>query len=193
MPFISIPIAFESPQSYEYMGVTADIAHQLYEARLETLEDIQREQPDEPDWGVDFESYLTDNGVQVCKAALQANGTDWVRAMSIAGIRKDLQKAIMDPEFEDVGGMQSLPVWLWETFGINFRTLKNTNERILAQSVSLPSAPLRGGGSDDEDTVPLPPSDHLALSLTTPCNGSGITPSPSTISTKLSRARCACV
>jgi hypothetical protein len=62
--------------------------------------------------------------------------------MSIAGIWEDLQMAIMDPEFEDIRGTQTLPQWIRETFGMNFRTLQYLKEHILTQSDSASEQPL---------------------------------------------------
>jgi hypothetical protein len=135
---MSIPVVLESPQTYEYMGVTAEVATQLYDARKNSIEEMRRESPeDDPNyWGLEFESYLTDNVVRICEAALETDPSNWVRAMSIAGIREDLQMAIMDPDFEDNRRTQTLLQWIRETFGMNVRTLQTLKEHILTQSDS---------------------------------------------------------
>lgn len=156
----------DSPHTYECMGLTPEAAQLIYNDGKKIRDGIME------DYGEDFDSeflecsleaYLVKRVTEVCDEVLAAgDGDNWIEAMPAAGIKKELQDAIMDEEFEAIRGTQSLQGWLKEIFGNYFRTFEHMNESVLDWEEEYSSRLRLRGGAGEEDIAPPPPG-HRAL------------------------------
>ncbi|EUC47263.1 hypothetical protein COCMIDRAFT_24881 [Bipolaris oryzae ATCC 44560] len=157
----------DSHYTYEYMGLTPKAARSIYNDGKEIRDGLLR------DYGEGFNSdflecslerYIVKRVNEICDDVLRDSDDDrnnWVEAMTAAGIKKELQDAIMDEKFEAIRGTQSLQAWLEEIFGNYFRTLEHLDERVLEQEQS--SGPIPRGGANEDDVVASPPPGHRVL------------------------------
>ncbi|XP_014553872.1 hypothetical protein COCVIDRAFT_18263 [Bipolaris victoriae FI3] len=162
---ISIPVEMDSPHTYECMGLTAEAARSIYNDGKEIRDGLLN------DYGEDFnsdflecslEAYLVKRVNEVCDDVLAAgDGDNWNEAMTAAGIKKELQDAIMDEEFEAIRGTMPLQSWLKEIFNNYFLTFEHMNESVLDLEENSSGPSLRGGAGE-EDISPPPPG-HRAL------------------------------
>jgi hypothetical protein len=150
--FISVPTSLESTQTYEFLGLTEDKALELFRSR--------RERENETGAHIALDRWVIDHVVATCDA--QDSEDDWVRSMTEAGIKNEIQHAIMREEHANIRGTQGLSVWLEDIIDTNYMALVDMNARILQELAPSSGVHLRGGAGD-EYTVPQTPSGHLVL------------------------------
>jgi hypothetical protein len=146
------------------MGLTPEVAKLIYEEGKKIRDDLRNDYGDDVDFDSDLlecglERYMVKRVTEICNEVLKAGDGDnnWVEAMTAAGIKRELQDAIMDEEFAVVRGTQCLSAWLEEVFGNYFRTLENMDERVSELEQGISSGALTRGGAGNEDEVSPPP------------------------------------
>ncbi|CAI6339539.1 unnamed protein product [Periconia digitata] len=108
--WFELPTIFESITALEYVGLTPGAARVI----LENFEDA-------PDFDYTL-PVLEDYIVQ--HFALADNTRDPREAMTLCGINREIQDAILDPEFREVFKTQSVMHWVEDTIEMNCKTLR---------------------------------------------------------------------
>ena len=151
--FISTPTHFNSPQTNEFLGLTQGKALELFKSRRDKEKEIGAP--------ISIERWVIDYVVAICEDA-QDSADNWVKFMEEAGIKKEVQLAIMREEHAIIRGIQSLSCWLADIIETNYLALVDMNARILEELAPSSGVHLRGGAGD-EYMVPQMPGGHLAL------------------------------
>lgn len=118
--FIEIPETLESKETYEFIGLTEEIASDIWK-RYNTRD------PAMPDSFLEFAQYH----IEMHDAPdAYTRYDDWDACMEHMGVTKDLRDAILIPEFEDLRYTQSAKHWVIDTFEMCFGSLESIAERI---------------------------------------------------------------
>lgn len=119
--FIEIPENLYSKETYEFMGLTEEIASKIWK-RYNTRD------PAMPDSFLEFAQYH-----------IEMNNTpdgftrsdDWDACMKHMGVTKPLRDAILIPEFEDLRCTESAKYWVMDAFEMRLGSLECLTERII--------------------------------------------------------------
>lgn len=161
-PPVRFPRVLESAETYECIGFTPEMAKKYYDDGKivrDRIKVIYGEDFDTRFLKNDIEEYLIRKVTRMCDDYLRENDPeDWEGALDMVGVDKRLKEAIMDPEFEDVRGTQSLPGWLEETIRGWFGVFRYPANRIpeREETPAAASGPSEGG-REEEKAAPPPP------------------------------------
>lgn len=118
--FIEIPETLESKETYEFMGLTEEVASDIWK-RYNTRD------PAMPDSFLEFARYH----IEINDAPdAYTRYDDWDACMKHMGVTKTLRDAILIPEFEDLRYTQSAKHWVIDAFEMRFGSLESIPERI---------------------------------------------------------------
>ncbi|KAI9672190.1 MAG: hypothetical protein M1831_002004 [Alyxoria varia] len=112
-----IPYSESSAAYFVWLGFTPHVAQKLHQDLTQSF----NQGPEAPSTGLQIaRSY-----VKRCKADADGSNDDWISAFRSIGISIELEKRMMDPEFDDVRVTATLKYWLIDTFGIRQRALED--------------------------------------------------------------------
>ncbi|PZD25618.1 hypothetical protein A1F96_08279 [Pyrenophora tritici-repentis] len=151
--YISIPVRLESASTFEFLCYTAEKAKQIFD----TL--VLKQQ--ETHTTLNIDGYATAHATSICDKA-QDSTDDWFTVMKEAGIKDEIQTALMKKEHERIRRTCTLSRWIEVIIETNYLALVELNARILCELGEPAELPLRGGG-EDEYTIPQMPGGHLAI------------------------------
>lgn len=118
--FIEIPEALYSKETYEFMGLTEEVACKVWKR-------YSARDPAMPDSFLQFAQYHIEmNNVPDA----YTGSDDWDACMEHMGVTKALRNAILIPEFEDLRYTQSAKHWVIDAFEMRFGSLESLTERI---------------------------------------------------------------
>lgn len=118
---IEIPETLESKETYEFIGLTKEIASDIWK-RYDTRD------PAMPDSFLEFAQYHIEMH-DLPDAYTRYD--DWYACMEHMGVTKDLRDAILIPEYEDLRYTRSAKHWVIDTFKMRFGSLESIAGRII--------------------------------------------------------------
>lgn len=150
---ISIPDQMISPQTYQYLGFSPNVAKYLFGRFERRVKEV-----DEEEEMLGFaQSYIR----YKCEG-IEDSSEDWERALDNVGIHGRMRSALLDPKHSQIRGIQPLSSWLCEMLETNHDALVGLEDTILSNiDPTYPS--LRGGGFETDYTVPATLGDHINL------------------------------
>ncbi|KAH7402629.1 hypothetical protein BKA66DRAFT_5492 [Pyrenochaeta sp. MPI-SDFR-AT-0127] len=146
--FVAVPTHLESAAAFEFIGYTPEAAKELYSALCKHSEYVDTIEV--ANYRLEFIPWDVDDQ------------DEWRHLMTLAGIKMEIQDALMREEHRIIRSTQSLVMWLYEIIETNYLVLEDLNATILSK-LEPTKLPLRGGGDIEEYTVPQTPGGHLAL------------------------------
>jgi len=151
--FIDIPVRLESASTFEFLCYTAEKSKQIFDAFV-LKQEVTRTT-------LSIKGYARKHTTHFCDEA-EDTADGWVAAMKEAGIKNEIQAALMKKEHEKIRKTCTLSNWIETVIETNYLTLVDMNARILCEVGEPANIPSRGGG-EDEYTIPQMPGGHLAL------------------------------
>lgn len=125
--FIEVPEILESLETYAYIGFDDATAQNIWDTYLNYVEHAD---PDDTEGEFfDFARYRIEN--VHFDNPITAND-DWLGYMNKVGVSKELQEAIMLPEFSEFRYTGSCEFWLLETMECRFQGLHTIDNRLRA-------------------------------------------------------------
>ncbi|CAA9962313.1 hypothetical protein PTMSG1_05689 [Pyrenophora teres f. maculata] len=154
--FIDIPVRFESAFTFEFLCFTTAKAQEIFNA-LCVKQHATKTTLNIDEYAKEFATAYCDNA--------QDTTDDWITTMREAGIKEEIQLALMKPEHDRIRKINTLSTWMEIIIDTNYFALIEMNAKILCELGEPPEPPelsLRGGG-EVEYTVPQIPGGHLAI------------------------------
>ncbi|KAF2679125.1 hypothetical protein K458DRAFT_480530 [Lentithecium fluviatile CBS 122367] len=155
--YIKVPTHCNSAQTFEFIGFTSTQAQQLFEEK-QRKETTTNSKLDITKCAIDW-IWETCNAVEDCE-------TLWEDTMRAAGIKLEIREALLRPQHQSIRKIQPLAAWLEELIETYYGALVGLNADILAHLGPEPKdvqPTLRGGGGEEDCTVPQTPGGHLAM------------------------------
>lgn len=144
--FIEIPETLESKETYEFMGLTEEIASDIWK-RYSTRD------PAMPDSFLEFARYH----IEINDAPdAYTKYDDWDGCMKHMGVTKTLRDAILIPEFEDLRYTQSAKHWVIDAFEMRFGSLESIPKRIRKSKQIKQREPWYSYSSSLSSSLPIP-------------------------------------
>ncbi|KAJ4357496.1 uncharacterized protein N0V89_002072 [Didymosphaeria variabile] len=151
---INVPHRMYSPQTFQYLGFSPNVAKYLFGKLEKRMEDLGEE---EPDLLAYWQSYVRHKCDEI-----EDTSDDWEEAMDSVGIHGRMRNALLDPKHVSIRGIQSLSSWLCEMIETNYDALIDLPDTILLH-VEPDHPYIRGGGFEVDYSVPATLGGHINL------------------------------
>lgn len=152
--------ALYSKETYEFMGLTDEVASKVWER-------WNSRDPDMPDSFLQFaQCHVELNN----EPDVYTESDDWDACMEHMGITKACRDAILMPEYEDLRYTQSAKYWVIDTFEMRFGSREILSEKFrsnLQIKQQRPGHSFSGGSSpppSSPNSIPLPVSSYSVVS-----------------------------
>lgn len=154
--YTEISEALYSKETYEFMGLTGEVASKVWER-------WNSHHPDTPDSFLQFALYHVEWNNE---PDVYTEYDDWDACMEHMGVTKTCRDAILMPEYEDLRYTQSAKYWVVDTFEMRFGSLEHLSERLLSNlqiKQRIPDHSFSRGSSpppSSPNPIPLPASSY---------------------------------